>query len=144
MIKNSCYSAIWCILSCLPQYACASPPSGQESEGIPMVNGPSVAIYALTGAELQFHKPRAVAGDLVSAYCVAMHFWYLDIENPEARYWITIAAENGDSSAMQMVSLLLGAKNNPQDMSRSKYWKDRGRKITDPPPSQTQCHRTTD
>lgn len=75
-----------------------------------MESGPSK--YSLTEAELQYHEARALLGNPAT-------------ENSETEYWITIAAENGNSDAMQMISIRLANKKNPRDMTRAKYWKER-------------------
>jgi hypothetical protein len=105
-------------------------------------SGPS--IYSLSEAELQYHKARALLGDAISGYCLAMHFSFSASENSETEYWITIAAENGNSDAMQMISIRLANKKNPRDSSRAKYWKERAAKTAAPPPPQAQCHTTSD
>ena len=128
-------------LTFIPFVLCASTVPSVRGVEVPMVSQPSVAVYALNEAELQFHKARALSGDTISGYCLAMHFSFVDFRNPDTEYWITIAAENGDSSAMQIISIRLASRNNIEAKSRAMFWKERAAKIDSPPPKQEQCHK---
>lgn len=142
MIKRSLSLALFCALSSPPQLAFAATHPDEQGKALPVESGPS--IYSLSEAELQYHKGRALLGDPTSGYCLAMHFSFSASENSETEYWITVAAENGNSDAMQMLSIQLSNKRNPRDSSRAKYWKERAAKTAAPPPPQAQCHRISD
>jgi|SRR5690349_7810378 len=112
---------VWRLLMAL---LCSGAYAG-EAQSVPLEPGPSVKVYSLSDADLDFHKPRALAGDPDSGHCLAMHFAYVDIRNPQAEYWITVAAENGDGAAMLMLAIRLAARSDHRDVSRAKFWKRR-------------------
>lgn len=140
MIRKSFVLTTWCV----PVFAFHVALATSNAKDVPITSAPSVTVYSLIESELQFHKARALIGDPISGYCLAMHFAFVDIRNPDVEYWITIAAENGDSASMKMLSLRLAARQNVRDLSRAKFWQERAEKAATPMPTQAQCHGTTD
>lgn len=122
MNKKALGAAVICIaLAFSTQIGCAEP-SASKSETVRMGPGLSVGVYLLSEQELRFHQERALDGDIISGYCVAMYFGFIKFNDPDANYWITVAAENGDPMAMLMLSRRLEGRGVLRDDRRARFW----------------------
>ena len=105
--------------------ACAGPPNRAPSKQFDEV---SITLPVripswLNDQELEKAKQLALAGDLTASYCLAREYGISARSgDPERRYWILIAAENGDADAMTIISAIYGADKNPRTHDRADFW----------------------
>jgi hypothetical protein len=79
---------------------------------VPLDQIPRLEMIALTGSGTAAHK-------------LARYYFYAKNDRASGMYWETIAAENGNFSAMKALSVHLAAEQSPQSDIRARYWSKR-------------------
>lgn len=108
--------------------ACTHAQSNYADEVLEMPGKPSVSKFKLNSEELSRYGQLALGGDQNAGLCMAQHFMFIGSDDRAAlRYWVSIAAENGNPLAMQMLALYLASTGSADDQARSAFWKARAR-----------------
>jgi hypothetical protein len=103
----------------IPKDRTSSKQSDQETIVLP-VRTP----FWLDDQELAKAKELALVGDLPASFCIARHYSYAArLDDPDRQFWVLIAAENGDSGAMMMISQDYRTGKDARARSRAEFWR---------------------
>lgn len=86
----------------------------------------------LTQAALSDAQEKALRGDKDAAFKVALHYEATEGDGRRELQWMTIAAENGNTTAMQNLAVALHADGTRQGCLRAVYWLERLEMQTSP------------
>lgn len=106
--------------------SCVSAQNGSRPDGteVERITLPVRTPHWLNDQELSGFKQLALIGDLPASYCLAKHYGVEGNPNdPERTYWILIAAENGDASAMTIISEIFRTGRDKRARERAEFWR---------------------
>lgn len=121
LARRLAVSAIGAVLA-----SCTIAQSKSTDQVLEMPGKPSVVKFKLNSEELSRYGDLALNGDQNAGLCMAQHFMFIGFKDQAAlRFWLLVAAENGNPLAMQMLAMYLDSTGSAEDQKRSRFWKAR-------------------
>jgi TPR repeat protein len=111
-------------------FQCAFSQSGSDTmlrKGSPKYST-GLESFAISDAEMPVLQNQAIRGSGAAAYRISQFYRFLKLDADESDRWLTIAAEDGDSTAQFSLGNLLSESTNEQQKLRGCYWLNKVRK----------------
>jgi hypothetical protein len=122
-----CKDAFCCFLICAAGLASCAPTKDAGTSARDDSLGRGVmgnADLDIPDAERSTLEKSALLGDASAAFRLYKYSDYVTFDHTNARYWLQIAAENGDVAAMHILGRRLLHDTDHNNKIRGRYWSD--------------------